>query len=55
MDTLCPYINPEFTIHQMAHELTMNTTNINKAFKIIEGVTPSEYCKKIKPPVTPEK
>jgi AraC-like DNA-binding protein len=100
MDTHRPYINPEFTIHQMAHELTTNATYINKAikqardlhfnifvnqyrienvkammesdpnkftfeyisvasgfrnlstfnkaFKIIEGVTPSEYCKKIK-------
>jgi len=96
METLRPYINPDFTIHQMAHELNTNTNYIdkaigqardlhfnlfvnhyrienvktmletdnkytfehialasgfrnlstfNKAFKIIEGLTPSEYCK----------
>jgi AraC-like DNA-binding protein len=100
METKRPYITPEFTIHQMAHELNTNANYINKAisqacdfhfsifvnqyrienvkamlesepnrytfehialasgfrnlstfnkaFKLIEGLTPSEYCKKIK-------
>jgi AraC-like DNA-binding protein len=100
METHRPYINPEFTIHQLAHELNTNVKYINKAirqardlhfsifinqyrienvknmmnsdtnkytfehiasasgfrnlstfnnaFKIIEGMTPSEYYKKVK-------
>jgi len=100
METDRPYLNPEFTILQMARELNTNAyyihkaisqardlhfslfvnqyrvenvktmletdtgkytfehialasgfrnlSTFNKAFKQIEGITPSEYCKKIK-------